>query len=279
MSYLVVVDSCGELTEEMKADGHFFSAPLRLDIDQYHFIDDETFDQKEFLKRMKESPNCPKSACPSPEVYQEFFERDADHAYAVTLSAELSGSYNAAELGRTLTLEDHPDKKIHVFNSKSASIGQTLIALKIRDCEDAGMSFEDTIATVDRYIEEQITWFVLESLDTLRKNGRLSNFKAAIATVLKIKPVCSSTPEGQIQQAGQARGIGKALVKMVELACEGAAHTENRTLAISHVNCPDRAEMVRDAMLERLKFKDVIILDTGGVSTMYAGDGGIIMVF
>lgn len=279
MSYLVVIDSCGELTEDMKASGHFVSAPLTMDVDQYHFVDDETFDQQEFLKRVRESPNCPKSACPSPQYYKECFDKDYDHLYAVTLSGALSGSYNSAEAGKAMCLEEHPGKKIHVFNSKSASIGQTLIALKIRDCEDAGMSFEDTIATVDRYIEEQITWFVLESLDTLRKNGRLSNFKAAIATVLKIKPVCSSTPEGQIQQAGQARGIGKALVKMVELACEGAAHTENRTLAISHVNCPDRAEMVRDAMLERLKFKDVIILDTGGVSTMYAGDGGIIMVF
>jgi fatty acid-binding protein DegV len=79
MSYLVVIDSCGELTADMKASGHFMSAPLTMDVDQYHFVDDETFDQKEFLRRVKESPNCPRSACPSPEFYKKYTTRILFH--------------------------------------------------------------------------------------------------------------------------------------------------------------------------------------------------------
>ena len=100
MSYKVVVDSCGELTDEMKADGHFVSAPLTMRVDDEEFIDDETFHQARFLRAVAASPNCPKSACPSPEFYQKAYEGDAEHVYAVTLSAELSGSYNSAQLGR-----------------------------------------------------------------------------------------------------------------------------------------------------------------------------------
>ena len=278
MSYIVVVDSCGELTEEMKRDGHFISAPLTMQVDEYDFTDDDTFDQADFLKKVAESPNCPKSACPSPEFYQKAYDKDVDHIYAVTLSAELSGSYNSAELGKNLYLEDHPGKKVYVFNSRSASIGKTLIALKIRECEEAGMSFEQVVDTVEAYIDSQVTWFVLENLETLRKNGRLSKVKALVASALKIKPVMISTPEGNIAQLDQARGINKALIKMVNYIVETVEHPEEKILAISHCNCKERAVMVRDAILEKIRVKDVFVLDTAGISSMYANDGGIIVV-
>lgn len=278
MSYRVVVDSCGELTEEMKKDGHFLSAPLTMQVDEYDFVDDETFDQADFLAKVAASPNCPKSACPSPDFYRKAFEGEEEHAYAVTLSAQLSGSYNSAQLGKSMYLEEYPNKKIHVFNSKSASIGETLIAMKIRECENAGMSFKEVVQKVEEYIASQTTWFVLETLEALRKNGRLSNLKAAVATALKIKPVMMSTPEGSIQQLGQARGINKALVKMVDNIVEVTEHPEERILAISHCNCRDRAMMVKDALLERMKVKDAFVVDTAGISSLYASDGGIIVV-
>lgn len=278
MSYKIVIDSCGELTEEMKQDGHFASAALTLYVDEYTIVDDETFDQADFLKKVAASPNCPKSACPSPETYRDAFDCEEDHVYAVTLSAELSGSYNSAQVGKGLLLEEHPDRQIHVFNSCSASIGETLIGLKIQECEEAGMSFEDTIRTVEEYISQQNTWFVLESLETLRKNGRLSKMKAFIATALKIKPVMTSTPEGSIEQLAQCRGMNKALVKMVESIVDYVKHPEERILAISHCNCPDRAQMVKDAIAAKIHLKDIIVVDTAGVSSLYANDGGIIVV-
>ena len=105
---------------------------------------------------------------------------DADHVYAVTLSAELSGSYNSAVLGKNLYEEEYGEKQIHVFNSRSASVGETLIALKIQECEEAGMEFEQVIEQVNAFIDEQHTYFVLESLDALRKNGRLTGIKMCI---------------------------------------------------------------------------------------------------
>lgn len=277
MSYKIVVDSCGELTAEQKKDEHFSTAALELDVDDYHVVDDETFDQKEFLKRVKESPNSPKSTCPSPERYMTAFQGEAENVYAVTLSSQLSGSYNSAELGKQLYLEENEEKKIHVFDSKSASIGETLIAMKIEECEKAGMSFEQVIEEVDRYIESQNTFFVLETLDTLRKNGRLSNLKAFVAGALNIKPVMGSTPEGQICQLGQARGMNKALERMAQEVVAKTPDSENRILAISHCNCPDRAVLVKEKLEKLAKFKEIIILDTAGVSSMYANDGGVII--
>ena len=278
MSYKIVIDSCGELLDEWKQDTRFESVPLTLTVGKENIIDDDTFDQLDFLKKVADCPECPKSACPSPERYRRAFDCDADHVYCVTLSAELSGSYNSAMLGRSLVEEEHPGKKIHVFNSRSASVGETLIALKIQECEEAGISFKKTIETVDHYISQQNTFFVLENLETLRKNGRLSRVKAFVASALKIKPVMGSTPEGSICQIDQARGMNKALVKMAEHIQEVTADSENRTLAISHCNCAQRAQMLKEALEEKLNLKRILVLDTAGVSSMYANDGGIIVV-
>ena len=278
MSYKIVIDSCGELLDEWKQDTRFESVPLTLTVGKENIIDDDTFDQLDFLKKVADCPECPKSACPSPERYRRAFDCDADHVYCVTLSAELSGSYNSAMLGRSLVEEEHPGKKIHVFNSRSASVGETLIALKIQECEEAGMSFKKTIETVDHYISQQNTFFVLENLETLRKNGRLSRVKAFVASALKIKPVMGSTPEGSICQIDQARGMNKALVKMAEHIQEVTADSENRTRASSHCNCAQRAQMLKEALEEKLNLKRILVLDTAGVSSMYANDGGIIVV-
>ena len=278
MSYKIIVDSCGELPERCKNDEHFESIPLSMQIDEYLIVDDETFDQADFLEKVAESPNCPKSSCPSPERYMEAYRCDADHVYAVTLSGNLSGSYNSAVLGKNLYHEEYGEKKIHVFDSCSASIGETLLALKIEECEAKGMSFEETVETVEAYKNEQHTYFILETLEVLRKNGRLSNLKAFVANALNIKPVMGSTPEGQIQQLSQTRGINRAVLKMIDYLVEEATNPEEKIVAISHCNCPERAQMAKEEILKRMPVKDVIILDTRGISSMYASDGGIIMV-
>lgn len=278
MSYKIIVDSCGELTEEMKASGYFETASLQIDVSGHHIIDDESFDQAKFLKLVAESPECPKSSCPSPERYMEGYCCDADRVYAVTLSAELSGSYNSAVLGKDLYHEEYGDKDIYVFNSRSASVGETLIAMKIQECEEKGMAFWQVIDAVEAYIQEQNTYFVLETLDILRKNGRLTGVKAMVATVLNIKPVMGSTEDGTICQLGQARGIKKALVKLVDEVARNLVNSKEKVLAISHCNCRKRAEYVRDMLNAKAQFKDVVILDTRGISSMYAADGGVIVV-
>ena len=278
MSFHIVADSCCELTADMKKRGNIEIAPLTLEVGGESILDDETFDQKYFLKRVAECPECPKSACPSPDYFRKSFLNGAERCYAVTLSAQLSGSYNSAVLGANLAQEENENLKIHVFNSRSASIGETLIVKKIVECEEAGMSFERVVETVELYISTQHTYFVLENLETLRKNGRLSKVKALVASALKIKPVMGSTPEGDIVQLDQARGINRALMKMVDAVVNDAQHVETKTLAISHCNCPERAEMVKEALLEHLAVQDVFVLDTQGVSSMYANDGGIIIV-
>ncbi|MCI7108283.1 MAG: DegV family protein [Lachnospiraceae bacterium] len=275
--YKIIIDSCGELPEELKADGHYCNVPLELEVDGCRIVDDETFNQKDFLEKVKQSVHSPKSSCPSPELYMSKFEGEAEHIYIVTLSAKLSGSYNSAVLAAQLYNEEHEDKKIYVFNSRSASIGETLIGMKIQELEEAGESFEKVVEDVEAYIASMNTFFVLETLETLRKAGRLSGLKSLVASTFNIKPVMGSTKEGTIQQLGQARGMKKALTKMVDDMLKVTRNCENRVLAISHCNCPERAQFVKDTIEKLAQFKKIFIVDTAGVSSMYANDGGVII--
>lgn len=280
VDYKIIIDSCGELTHRMKQSGIYETASLSMEVDGDIITDDELFDQADFLRRVAASPECPKSSCPSPENYMELYEGEEKRIYVVTLSSELSGSYNSAQLGRKLWIEEHGDdgKQIYVFNSRSASVGETLIGLKIQECEEKGLSFEKVVSVVEDYIEGQHTYFVLENLDTLRKNGRLTGIKSFVASALNIKPVMGSTPEGTICQLGQARGMKRALAKMAnQIVGEGKA-TKEKILAIAHCNCPERAREVERMLLDRLHVKTSFIVDTAGISTMYANDGGIIVV-
>lgn len=278
MAYRIIGDSCTDLTAELKKDEHFKLVALSIQIDDYNIVDDDTFDQKDFLRRMKESPNCPKSSCPPPEAYMEAYKGEED-IYVVTLSSQLSGSYNCAELAKNLYLDEYEHKNIGIIDSRSASVGQTLIALKVKELVEAGKSFEEVMEGANKFRDEMNTLFVLESLETLRKNGRLSNLKAVIASALNIKPIMGATKEGNIKQIDQARGINKALKEMAKVIEADVKNASDRILAIAHCNNYERALFVKDEILKRVPFKDVLIADTAGISSLYANDGGIIVCY
>lgn len=277
MSYKIVVDSCCELPEELKHDPRYEIVPLTLIVgDSYERLDDDGFDQKEFLRAVAECPVSPRSACPSPEKYMEAYRTDADHVYVVTLSSKLSGSYNSAVLGKNLYHETYGEKQIYVVDSRSASCGETQIAMQIARWEDEGMGYEEITEKIEKFTDGMHTYFVLDNLDTLRKNGRLSGVKALVASTLSIKPVMAGD-QGSIVQLGQSVGIKKALAKMVDHVVSDVVDAEKKCLMITHCNNPERANSVKEQILSKVKFKDVLIMDTAGISSMYANDGGVIV--
>ena len=278
MSFHIVCDSCTDLTGEDFAKGCYTWIPLTLLVDGEEIIDDDTFDQASFLKKVSESTGEVKSACPAPESYMEAYQA-ADDIYVVTLSAELSGSYNSAVLGKNLYEEEYGEKNIHIFDSRGASTTQLLIAREIYEYASKGLPFREVVERVETYISTQRTYFVLETLEVLRKNGRLSKLTATVAEVLNIKPVMEGTREGVIQKLTQARGTKKALMKLVDAVVKEGRDLSQRVLAIAHCNCPKRAEFVKNLIEEKLTVGEIVVIETRGVSTLYACDGGIILSY
>lgn len=276
-TYKIIVDSCCELPLEFMQEIPCEIISLGISLDGNTIIDDENFDQKDFLRKVAASPNSPSSQCPSPDQYLEAMKGDFERIYVITLSANLSGSYNSAQVAKNLYIEEFGHKDIHVFNSCSASCGETQIAYMLREMESSGMSFNEIVDTAEQKIYEMGTYFILENLESLRKAGRLTGIRSFVANTLNIKPLMAASKEGTILQVGQCRGMQKALLKLVDFTLENTRNPSEKTLMISNCNCRERAVWLLEEFKKRATFKDTLIIDTRGISSMYACDGGIII--
>ncbi len=279
MSFKIIVDSCCDLTAAQLLQGPFLRVPLTISLGGEDIVDNDTFDQTHLLLLMRENNLPPKTSCPSPAQYLDAFEAaQADDLYIVTLSALLSGSHNAAAQARAIWMEEHPAARIHVFNSCSAAAGEVAVALKLQELAQSGLDFNSVVDQASRYISSMTTYFVLEDLDHLRKNGRLTGALSLVTEALRIKLLMGATPEGEIKKVGQALSVKQALSRMVSLMAADPGHV-GRTLSIVHCNNPERAFYVRDLVQKSCQFRNLFISDARGVTTVYANDGGVVVAF
>ena len=277
MTYQLICDSCTDLPANMLRDPHVTKVALTIQVGPDTIIDDESFDQLDLLKKMRAWPDAPKTACPSPRAYMERFREDGDN-YIVTLSSRLSGSYNAAAKAVDLYREEGGKANVHVFDSKSATAGQVQAAILIQELAEAGTPFEKVVEVVEERISRMQTMFVLETLDNLRKNGRLTRVQSLVTGALRVKLLMGGTREGEIEKLGQGLSIRQTLGRMVAYMGKNAG-SMGRRLVITHCNCLERAEYVRELIQKRCRFGEILIVPTGGISTVYADDGGIIAAY
>lgn len=276
MKYKLVVDSCCEIVPSLSEKIDVASVPLMMNLGEDVYVDDKTLNVKEFVRKMKQYKGCPKSSCPSPASYADHFQSEGT-AFGITLSSRLSGSYTSAMIGKSLAEDDGND--VYVFDSKSASSGEILVGLKIVECIEKGMEKLQIIEKVEDFIKKMKTFFVLENLDNLMKNGRMNKITGRLATVMHIRPILGSDGDGNIAFYSKAKGTKQALEKLGDMIGEHCANTAEHTLVITHCNNPEGALHLQELAEKRYSFKDIIVAPTGGLSSMYANEGGIIIAF
>lgn len=277
MKYNIIADSSCDLNRDLNERLNIDLVPLKITIDGKTYVDDESLDKEELLLKMKDTHKRIQTACPSPGDFIKEYEK-GENVFAVTLSSQLSATYNNAILAKTMVQEEQ-DKFIHVFDSLSASIGETLICMKINELIEKRYENENIINEVETYIKKMKTFFILESLDNLAKAGRINRLKADIASILSISPIMGSDGEGNIKLVEKVRGTKKAFNRLVEVIGEQGETFEDKVLGIAHCNALNRAEELKKKVEQRYNFKDIIIVETGGLSSVYATEGGIIIAF
>ncbi len=278
MSFKIIVDSCCDLSPEVLSTGVYQSIPLTIHVGDSEFRDDETLRTEVLVDAMAMCQEASHTACPAPAEYLAAYEAAEGDVYVVTLSALLSGSHNSAWQAAQIFREEHPDRNIHVFNSCSASAGETHIALALSKLASSGMPFGEVVAEMDRRIAQMNTLFVLENLDVLRKAGRLTRVQSLVTGALRVKLLMGSTPQGEIMRHGQALSIKQALNKLCAIMAADQRH-RGRLLCISHCLCRERAEYLRTLAFKTCDFADVRIEEARGISSFYANSGGIVAAY
>ena len=276
MKYRIIGDSCCDFTQEELKNKHAVSIPMSIIIGGVEYPDDGRKSQADWISLIRNDAGYPQSACPSPDAFYQAFDANEVN-FVVTISGKLSGVYNSAMLAKEMFEEEHKDVKIHVFDSWSAAAGEHLIFEKIYELAEEGRNFEEIVAEVEDYRDSLTTIFVLDDLETFKRNGRLKGIKALVATTMNIKPVLIGD-EGEIKQIDQAIGINRAVNRMLY-------HIEKKNLDITKrvriTQCDSRklCGKVERVLKERFGFTDVAVLDAHGLSTSYENPGGIIIAY
>ena len=277
VKFKIVADSSCDLNEELKKKLNIGLVPLKIDVEDYTFIDDDSLEVDKLLNAMKNSKEPIKTSSPSPGDFLKEYGK-GENVFVVTLSSALSSTYSNAVLAKNIALENS-NKFIHIFDSLSASVGETLVSLKIFNLIQENFSPKDIVEKVEEYIKEMKTFFILESLENLIKAGRISKVMSHIASVLSIKPIMGDDGDGTIRLIEKVRGGKRAFKRLVEIIGEEGDGFEDKILGIAHCNALNKAEELKRKIEEKYNFKEIIIVDTAGLSTAYADDGGIIIAF
>ncbi len=275
MNFRIIADSSCDLTPKLKKELAVETVPLSMSLGHEVFVDNDELKVDEFIKRMNEYKHQARSSCPSPHDFMEKCGKDGT-TFIVTLSSKLSGSYASAVIAKDMLAEQGVDS--YVFDSKSASAGQLLVVKRLRELIDKGLGKLKIIEELEIFIAEMKTFFVIDNLDNLVKNGRMSKVTGIIAGALNIKLLLKSDGQGEIALHAKTRGLQNAVVKLAEIIGEVCKDTAERVLAVTHCSS-GYIDMFSAMVREKYTFRDIIIAPTGGLSGMYANNGGLIIAF
>lgn len=279
MTYNIVCDSSCDLQPTALQPGrvNLETVPLRITVGEREFTDNAELSIPMLLAEMAAEKSASGTACPSPAAFARAFET-ADCSICFTISSNLSGTYNAAVMGRNMVLEEHPEKKVCVIDSKSTSGAMVLLVRKAQALlvAEEEPDFDAVCDQLRTYQASLRTVFTLECFDNLIKNGRMRPLVGTLLHTLGIHVIADATPQGTIHVCGKARGEAKTYQAIVDHMrnskdCTGAevvlSHCENLTGALR----------LKEMMLTELPVKDVTVLSCRGLTSFYAMENGLIV--
>lgn len=276
----IIADTSCETNEQIREKYGITYAPFKISIDEKTYVDDDNLNIDEMIEDMKSSPNPIKTSCPSPGEFKDALLKnvDADELYIITISKKVSGSYEAASLAAKLFIEEYPEKKVYVFDSKSAVSGETNVYVELCDLIEKGFEFEKIVEELESFIDRMNTLFVLEDLSSLVKNGRMKRPVGALVDILSIMPIMKAG-DGEIELYEISRGMKKSLSKMVNAIGQLSKNKTYQRIVITHVRAMDKAEFIAEKIKKLYNFKDILIMQSRGLSSGYASDRGIVIAF
>ena len=269
----IVVDSSANMAAP---DGTVVSVPLKIITDEKEYIDDANLNTAAMVWDLQTYTGKSSTACPSPQDWLEAFG-DAPYVFCIAITSNLSGSCNAANIAKADYEHDFPDRKVCVIDSLSTGGEMELIAEKIQELIDANHSFEEICENIQEYQQHTGLMFMLESMQNLANNGRVSKIIAKAAGILGIRAVGRASDVGTLEPMDKCRGEKKAILALADHMV--AMGYEGGKMRISHCLNPAAADTLKANIMAAYPQADVQIRPTGGLCSFYAEKGGLLIGF
>ena len=272
MRYQIVSDSSSNI---FRIEGaNYTTVPMKIVTDVKEYIDDPELDVRGMVDDLRSYKGKSGSSCPNAQEWLDAFG-DADMVFGVTISRNLSGSFNAAQQAAQDFAEEHPGAKVHIFDTLSAGPEQAMVVEKIAELVNRGLSFEEIVAGVREYQNHCHTLFCLESMNNLARNGRVNPAVAKIASVLGIR-ACGDAQNGQIIPTQKPRGQKKATEALAAMVKE-RGFADGCRLRIAHCFGGEQAQLLADAVRKDIPGARIEIEPTTAQCSFYAEEGGLII--
>lgn len=274
MTYKIVSDSSSDM---LTLDAvPFASVPMTIRFGDKIFVDNADCNVPELNEYMSSYKGKSSTACPSTQDWTDAFG-DADCVFCVTLTSNLSGSYNSARVAADEYMDAHPGRRVHVVDTLSAGPELRLVVEKLQELILAGKEFDDIVAQIEKYHKDSKLVFALQSLHNFVANGRVSPAVGAIVGVLGLRVVGQASDVGTLQPISKPRGDRKALQEIIKLMKE--LGWKGGKVRIAHNNNEQQAKVLRDALRELHNKLDVTIDHCRGLCCYYAEVGGLLVGF
>lgn len=272
MSYKIIADSSADL---LALDGvEFQSVPLKISTDKKEYVDDAALDVAGMIADLQKHKGQSKSSCPNVGEWKESFG-DHDNLFCVTITSNLSGSYNAAEMAMREYLSDHPDRNGYVIDTLSVGPESVLIIEKLRELINSGHPFEEIREKIISYKKNTHLIFCLDSLRNLANNGRVSHAVAKVAGILGIRIVGKASNEGTLEITDKVRGADKAISAIFKNML--ATGFKGGTVRIHHCQNPASAETLANMIKAKFHNVSIRIQETRALCSFYAESGGLLV--
>lgn len=279
MSIQLIVDGGADLPKGFAEKFNIKVVPLNLHFTDGTYKAGVDIGIDEFYDKMKKE--LPKTSASSPnEFYEVFKEVDPNvPILAFCISKNISATYQSAVIAKDMILEEMPDRQIEIINTKTASAGVALLVNEAIKMKLNEIHFSDLVQQMKDYVERTATLFSLKTVENLIKGGRLDRVRGAIAKTLNIKLLMKASVDGEIEVTEKVRGEKKALNRLIEQISDYTKTLKNKTIALAHSNCEDKAKSILAKIKEKYHSKEELLIDMGPLIATYAGEGGIVISF
>lgn len=270
----IVADSSSDVTEIENFP--FESAALKIITSEKEYVDNKDLDVRQMAEDLQKYTGRSSTSCPNTAEWLAAFG-DAEYVFCITITASLSGSYNAAMLAKAQYEEEHPERRVFVLNSLSTGPEMKLFIEKIQELVLEGKDFDEIVSTVEKYSKKTGLLFLLQSMKNLANNGRVSHLAARMAGILGIRALGKASDRGDLEMLEKCRGEKKSLESIIEhlkkLGYSGGK------IRIAHCFNDDFTARLKEKLLEEFKKIDILLYNCRGLCTFYAELGGLLIGF
>ena len=284
MFQIISDGSCDFTADEVK-NSQIGIVPFYITFDETTYLKEGVDITKDayFTRLKQEKDTFPKTSQPSPQdyfdVYSEALKAGKD-VLVITLSSKLSGSNNSARIAADMAKDEYPNNQVIVLDSLNATIAQGLVLRELIKMREAGLSLSGAADKGQQIIDSTQIFFTPETLEYLKRGGRISSSKAAIGNALGIRPILTVV-EGAASQLGKARGQNKALKIILETLVEAVSDTKDRlSFQVGHIVNEEAAIAFKETVEQTLGIKiNTPIGAVGATIGTHIGPGAVAVAY